>query len=126
MGFNFPNAPTVNQTYTPVNGPTYTWTGSVWAMTGTSGVATADSTNRVVNGAMQHSQENSTTNGTTNGYHPADQWYGAFSGLTMSMIQKGAATSASPFNYVVMQSVVKASLAATDFYYLGQKIEGAR
>jgi hypothetical protein len=30
MGFNFPNAPTSGETYTPAGGPTYTWDGIAW------------------------------------------------------------------------------------------------
>lgn len=33
MAFSFPASPAVNDTYT-VNNRTYTWTGSVWEMTG--------------------------------------------------------------------------------------------
>ena len=30
MAFNFPNAPTVNQVYTPTSGVSYVWTGTQW------------------------------------------------------------------------------------------------
>jgi microcystin-dependent protein len=30
MAFNFPNAPTVNQVFTPVSGVSYVWTGTQW------------------------------------------------------------------------------------------------
>lgn len=30
MAFDFPNSPTVNQSFTPVGGPTYTWNGYAW------------------------------------------------------------------------------------------------
>jgi hypothetical protein len=33
MSFNFPNAPTVGQTFTPASGPTYQWDGEKWATT---------------------------------------------------------------------------------------------
>ncbi len=33
MAFTFPSSPSVNQTFT-INNRTYTWTGTVWEMTG--------------------------------------------------------------------------------------------
>jgi hypothetical protein len=30
MAFDFPNSPALNDTYTPVGGPTYQWNGTVW------------------------------------------------------------------------------------------------
>ena len=37
MSFNFPNSPAVNDSFTPVGGPTYQWDGTVWRMSGTAG-----------------------------------------------------------------------------------------
>jgi hypothetical protein len=32
MAFDFPNSPTVGQTYSPTGGPTYVWTGTAWSI----------------------------------------------------------------------------------------------
>lgn len=37
MAFDFPNSPTVGQTFSPAGGPTYVWTGVGWAVSGTTG-----------------------------------------------------------------------------------------
>src|SRR5262245_16843540 len=125
MSFNFPNSPTVNQVFIAPNGPTYVWDGEKWEMTGTSGVVTADSYNRVVNGAMQHSQENGNNNGTTNGFYCADQWSGQVSGLTMTTIQRIVPAAGGPIT-IIEVPVVKASLAASDYFGFRQVIEGSR
>src|SRR5262245_59502455 len=92
MGFNFPNSPSVNQTFTPVGGPTYTWDGSVWKMHGTSGVVTANSKNLLVNGDIQISQENGFgSNISTSGAYIADQWEVQFTGGVAAQ-QFGVAT----------------------------------
>jgi hypothetical protein len=34
LAFNFPNSPVDGTVYTPVGGPTYTYSGGVWNLTG--------------------------------------------------------------------------------------------
>lgn len=130
MGFNFPNTPTVNQQYTPVGGPTYTWDGTVWKVTGTSGVVTADSYNRIVNGAMQHSQENARTAGTVNAYYPADQWRTAVAGsgytATFASVDNVTDPVFAPAYLSIACSVAKASLAAGDACAVLENLEGSR
>jgi len=91
-------------------------------------LGTAQAYNRIVNGAMQISQENGNTGGGTDGYHAADQW------------QQKYGTTAT-FNFVRVQSVTPngsqdrirlgvtaadTSIAATDYYAIVQTIEGVR
>src|SRR5262245_29411482 len=40
--FNFPNAPILNEEFTPVGGPTYIWTGTTWDIMRVSSGADAD------------------------------------------------------------------------------------
>ena len=75
MSFDFPNAPSEGTTFAPTGGPVYVYTGGVWRMQGSGQVVTAEARNRIVNGAMQISQENPKNVGlTVNGSYPADQW----------------------------------------------------
>jgi hypothetical protein len=126
MGFNFPNSPTVNQVYIAPNGPTYVWDGTVWKMTGTSGVLTADSYNRVVNGAMQHSQENGDSGSTASGFYPADQWSVGFVGPALTIARSASIPASGSKRIGWTFSTGKPSLAATDHFHVFQKIEGSR
>ena len=75
MAFDFPAAPTEGQTYRPAGGPTYIFHSPVWqvvAVEPVAYVATADAQNRIVNPAMQHSQEQGNT--LIGIGYPADQW----------------------------------------------------
>jgi hypothetical protein len=124
MGFNFPNSPTVNQIYIAPGGPTYTWDGTVWKMTGTSGVLTADSYNRVVNGAMQHSQEQGNTASGANVYYAADQW--SSSTTLTNTFGRVAATNSQDYYLSNTFNTAKPSLAAGDIFAIEQRIEGSR
>jgi hypothetical protein len=133
--FDFPNSPTEGAVYAPAGGPQYTFTNGAWRMIGTPSplVATADPYNRIVNGAMQHSQENgnapSATTALNTAYYAADQWItrwdlsvGTANGKNFAGI-----TPNNSANYLVF-SVVAAvtSLAAASYAITTQLIEGLR
>ena len=75
--FNFPSSPSEGQTYTDaVSGAQYVFKSPVWMQVSAAQIkATALPRNRIVNGAMQISQENGNTAGLLTAYYPADQWY---------------------------------------------------
>ena len=79
--------------------------------------------NRIVNGAMQISQENGTTIGAVNSYYPADQWSagisGVIGGLQIAMQDVGT------WNQIYIQGV-RAAFGATEYAVFGQTIEGSR
>jgi len=98
--------------------------------------ATADSYNRVVNGAMAVSQENGNTNSATaasnGGYYGADQWMGwwALSGgtaLFASVTGGGVGSPNGSKNYLQMTFPGGSGALGTVFYALiTQRVEGLR
>ena len=72
MPFDFPSSPTAGQIFTPPGGPTYRLAES--ALAGAQR-ATAETRSRIVNGAMQISQENGNTAGPAAAISSADQWH---------------------------------------------------
>ena len=92
--FNFPNTPSLGAVYQPVGGPSYTWDGTKWVMTGSvlQQAAAYNYRNRLVNPAFQISQENADVAGTTNAYYAADQWVVGFN--TTGAISWGRSTAA--------------------------------
>ena len=83
MSFDFPNSPTNGQVFAPTGGPVYVYTGGVWKMQGSGQVVTAEARNRIVNPAMQITQEFARgTNLSASGAYLADQWaeFHAFDG----------------------------------------------
>jgi hypothetical protein len=95
--------------------------------------ATAQSYNRVVNGAMQHSQETgniASATAASGTYYAADQWFGSWGvGVgTLNVVRWGGSNSPNgSANYLTFtcQTAVT-SLAAANYVYFGQPIEGAR
>ena len=90
---------------------------------------TAQARNRIVNGAMQISQENGTTAGTTNAYFAADQWSAHFiaSGAVIGARQTPTVTpNGSRFGVMMSCTTPKVSLAAGDYFQLIQRLEGNR
>jgi hypothetical protein len=92
---------------------------------------TALAKNRIVNGAMQISQENGTAAVATNLGYPADQWRLAFTGtgITPSTTLTKVSTPAliaPAYIYFSSYNSAKPSLAATDRCGLDQLIEGVR
>jgi hypothetical protein len=92
------------------------------------GVATAETRNRLVNGAMQISQENGDT-AVGNAAYPADQWIGLYGagGLT-SIFGRGADSTltTNKRRIVALVQTPKATLAANDYVAMTQRIEGTR
>lgn len=128
MSFNFPNSPAVNDSFTPVGGPTYQWDGTVWRMSGTAGaLVTAQSYNRVVNGAMQISQENGNTV-VTNGFYPVDQWVlvSGTSGTMQTQRVQVTTPKGSKDRLRVAVSVADASMTTNEQISILQAIEGSR
>jgi hypothetical protein len=83
---------------------------------------TAETRNRIVNSAMQISQENGDNGSAVAGYYPADQWACNASGMTaFSSVRSGGA----PDRFIYINAT-KATLAAGDYAYFQQKIEGIR
>src|SRR5262245_11719469 len=133
MSFNFPNSPTVGQIFSPAGGPSYTWNGTVWAAAvNPGGQLTADSYNRIVNGAMQHSQENSATDSPTsslnNGYYSADQWFVRWSFTGTAKTSSSTGRVSPNGNQVLTASMVVANgtLGAAQQFIMSHHIEGNR
>jgi hypothetical protein len=128
MAFDFPASPTNGQIFTPPGGPTYVWNGSAWAGAGFTPVVTvlptAEARNRVVNGAMQISQENGSA-AVTNGY-AADQWVGTTSLPTATFTRSGGPSASGGKQLAATIATAKPSLAAGDYWQLTQYIEGSR
>jgi len=129
--FDFPNTPAEGATYSPANGPQYIFQNGVWKQVtgGQSPVLTAETRNRIVNGAMQISQENGETVLTSTSQYPADQWsIGYTAAGSAANHRHHATTSPNGSRWAVLLSCVtpKVSLAAADNYRLFQKIEGNR
>jgi hypothetical protein len=85
-------------------------------------VGTAEARNRIVNGAMQISQENGSNIGTYGGYYPADQWVTSVTGILFSTRK----TVPTAHQIEIMATTGKPSLAAADALGLVQLIEGNR
>lgn len=91
------------------------------------GVGTAQSRNRLVNPAMQISQENGNTAGTTTGYYAADQWakYHVSSAGTLTAQRVQSVTpNGSKDRFRVTITAADASLAAGEYLMVSQNIEG--
>jgi len=133
MGMNFPNTPSQGQVFTPVGGYQYVYIDGAWRMIASpSQLVTAESRNRIVNGAMQHSQENGTTaspTAVTGTYYPADQWLGQWSLTGTAYVNWDNASwfSVSGFHInAFIGGTATPSPAAGAYLMLTQKIEGLR
>jgi hypothetical protein len=89
---------------------------------------TAETRNRLVNGAMQISQENGTNPATTNAYFLADQWETNF--VTTGSVLCGLSAVATPYGSVwrglLSVATADTSIAASEFVSVRQRIEGKR
>lgn len=85
-----------------------------------------DSKNKVINGAMQISQENGTTAGTGTTRYPVDQFFTSYVGSQVIESQQVTSASFEDFIYSTKLTVNNpdASLAATDYTALVLRIEG--
>jgi len=127
--FDFPASPADGTIYAPPTGPQYQFSGGAWRVASSSvPIKTAETRNRVVNGAMQISQENGNTAGTTNNYYLADQWEANFS--TTGTVSYARAAAVTPYGSVyraaLSVSVADTSIAAGEFACFRHKIEGVR
>jgi hypothetical protein len=126
--FDFPASPSNGQQFSPAGGPTYVWNGTLWALVPVTPVATAQDYNRIVNGAMQHSQEWGTGGSSASGSYPADQWQHYVVGPVVASVQ--ATNALTPFgtgtSLASNVTTAKPSLAAGDYFYYRQPIEGYR
>ena len=129
MPFDFPSSPTEGQIFNAPSGPSYVFNAPVWKqLVPPQIVATAEARNRIVNPAMQISQENGDTLSSTNGFFPADQWQ-----FTSPIATTGTGREAPP-NFspnggrriTTNIATGKPSLAATDLWYFTQRVEGVR
>ena len=85
--------------------------------------------NYIVNGAMQISQENSTGAGTVHGYYPVDQFYAGYAaGGAFSVVQVPNIFTPGGSSYRIRVTITTAdaAVAATDQFYITQRIEGVR
>jgi hypothetical protein len=147
MAYDFPASPSVGTLFAPAGGPSWQWNGTGWINVSPAGLiqeapldgqnyvrrngvwvpAPTPSNNRIVNGAMQISQENGSTLGSTVGYYPADQWVSNFITLTTSAVRTASTDPRiGPFYISNGINVAKPSLAAGDLSYLAQFLEGQR
>jgi hypothetical protein len=91
-------------------------------------VRTADNYNRIVNGAMQHSQENGNTAGSANGYFAVDQFFSFHSttGTVSSQRVQSITPKGSANRYRITITVADTSLAAGEYLQILQALEGGR
>ena len=74
MGVSFPSSPANGQVFVPVSsGPIFVFSNGAWQRN----AGTALPTNKIVNGAMQISQQNGNTEILGIGVYPADQFFNA-------------------------------------------------
>jgi len=112
----------------PVDGVPYVRKNGAW-----SSALTAETRNRIVNGAMQISEENGNTEGTTSStnFFAADQWIGnsvSSSGINAGRQAAAGAGpgSARPYAIGLIASPIEAVAAAGEYSQLYQIIEGTR
>lgn len=110
-----------------LNGNLYVWyvdaNSAQWVQTaGNTGAPykTAETRNRIVNGALLISQENGDAAQSTSGAHLADQWT-----MNSTVGVAGVRQSTTVIPQMYMQNTVgKPSLAAGDLFYFSQRVEG--
>jgi hypothetical protein len=136
MAFDFPASPTVGAIYSPAGGPSWQWDGAKWIqVTGSTSPPvplTAESRNRIVNPAMQISQENGNTGSASMSsldFHSADQWRSLSAvspGTVNAQRVQGATPNGSLNRSRIVVAVAKAALAAGDYLVFRQPLEGIR
>jgi len=131
MAFDFPASPTPGQIFTGSNGAQYVWNSTVWnQVSGNPATLTAQARNRLLNPAMQISQELADAGSVVTASYPADQWMllsngvpnnGAFRPSTQPVTPNGSTRRLG-----LTVNTIKASLAAGDYHTVYQSIEGIR
>jgi hypothetical protein len=123
MAIDFPSPATPGQIFNPGKGVSYIWDGTSWNIVTTASPLTADRRNRVVNPAIQASQEQGNSNGTASGYFMADQWQGNFaSSSTINCARSG--TIGAPGAIGITASPAETSAAAGEYIQFYQSLEG--
>jgi hypothetical protein len=127
---DFPSSPTEGQVYSPAGGPSYIYTGGVWRMQGSGQVVTAQTRNRVVNPAMQITQEFARSTNLTALAYFADQWLVTFAGdgtLGFANVPNTLlGADAGPYNGTIQINTADAAMAAGQYLQILQSIEGIR
>ena len=126
MAFDFPASPVENQIYTPAGGPSYVWRSPAWRINNPS-LGADTRRNRIVNPAMQISQENGNTAGTIAG-HYADQFQTSFTttGTITSQRVQSVTPNGSKDRYRVTITVADTSLTGSEALLLATNLEGVR
>src|SRR6186713_1006393 len=123
---DFPASPTENQMFQAPGGPRYVYSNGGWRMSDPGPPGTAQTRNRIVNGAMQVSQEwgNSLLGpGSALATYAADQWQGVSStspGTAQQQRVQVVTPNGSQNRVRVMVGTAKAALAAGDYLALYQ------
>lgn len=128
MAFDFPATPTEGQVYAPAGGPVYVYQSPVWKALPPGSTATADRRNRIVNGAMQVSQQNGNSPG-GNTWYAADQWLNSYSLTTGVMAAQRVQTVTPKGSLDRLQAkatTAGAAPSASQYALLLQPIEGQR
>jgi hypothetical protein len=129
MSFNFPNVPIEGQIVTFTGGISYIYQSGVWNRYIAGSGLTAETRNRIVNPAMQISQENGTTEAAAHLYYTADQWTGqqSTSGTILAGRDAVSTPNKSAYRLHSRITIADTSLAAGDYYMpFMQWIEGIR
>jgi hypothetical protein len=129
---NFPNSPSQGQVFTSTTGLQYVYLDGVWRIVeAPQDIGKAEARNRIVNGAVQISQEwGNTAGGPLGGinFYAADQWNGqATTTGTVTFQRVQAVTPNGSQNRLRMTvGTADASLTAGEYLQIIQPIEGAR
>jgi len=132
MAMDFPASPTEGQTYQAPGGPLYTYRAPAWRSGVTQPQVAKSWRNRVVNSAMQWSQENAVNSAPVTAvglWYAADQFYANwnFTGAAFSATRVTNATASPNGNtyavYTACQTA-KATPASGEYWMLGTRIEG--
>jgi hypothetical protein len=132
MAFNFPSTPTDGQIYTDAtSGAQYIYKSAIGAWMQSSAAQiklSAETRNRIVNPAMQISQENGSSVVVANGAFIADQWVLVTGGISINGALRLATVTpdGSPSVLNTSLATVKGALAAGDLWGFGTVIEGNR
>lgn len=129
MAFDFPNSPVNGTLFQPAGGPTYVYQNGVW-MQATSSISlpTARSRNLVANPSAQISQENGSNVQNATGTFLADNWGMGASGISVQGVQGigyGPSPDGSTTGVNFNASTAKPTLAASDYMYVHQAVEGS-
>jgi hypothetical protein len=125
---DFPASPTENQMFQAPGGPRYVYSNGGWRMSDPGPPGTAQTRNRIVNGAMQISQENGNTAVNTDNAFPADQWKLSFGGGGVLSGQRVQVVTPNGSQNRLRLGVATAdvSIAAGDHYEVMTALEGIR